>query len=181
MKNILLIIAVLLVSLSINAQEIKWMTFNDALKAQQKTPKKIIVDAYTNWCGWCKKLDKETFSNPDVANFINKNYYAVKFNAEGNETITYKGKTYSNPNYSVERANGRNSAHDLANNLGVRSFPNLLFFDENGTYLGPIPGYKTPKQLEVMLKLFSTNAYKNINSQEDFQKYVADFKYTFKE
>lgn len=181
MKNIVLTVTILFFSLAINAQEIKWMSFQQALEAQKKAPKKIIVDAFTVWCGWCKKLDQETFKNADVVNFINKNYYAVKFNAEGNETITYQGKSYSNPNYNPARAKSRNSPHDLANYLGVDSFPNLLFLDETGTYLGPIPGYKTPKQLEVILKLFTSNIYKNIKSQEDYANYVANFKSTFKE
>ena len=56
-------------------------------------PKKIFIDAYTVWCAPCKMLDKNTFANKDVANYINKNYYAVKFNAEGNETIKFDGKT----------------------------------------------------------------------------------------
>lgn len=82
----------------VQAQEtIKWVTFNEALELQKKKPKKIFMDVYTDWCGPCKMLDKQTFHNPDVVKYINEHYYAVKFNGEGNETVAYQGKTYSNP------------------------------------------------------------------------------------
>ncbi|HCY80556.1 MAG TPA: thioredoxin family protein, partial [Xanthomarina gelatinilytica] len=74
-----------------------WVTLEEAVALQKKNPKKIMIDAYTNWCGPCKMLDKNTFKNKDVADYVNKHYYAVKFNAEGNETINFKGNTFTNP------------------------------------------------------------------------------------
>ena len=102
MKKIgLILLVVLLASFKpINEDpegKINWVTIEEAIKLQKKEPKKIIMDVYTNWCGPCKMLDKNTFGNADVANYINKNYYAVKFNAEGNDKVTFKDKTYSNP------------------------------------------------------------------------------------
>ena len=88
-----------LVSIASIAQQINWVTFEEALKLQKKKPKKIMMDVYTNWCGPCKMLDKNTFSNPDVIAYVNKHYYAVKFNAEGNSTETYDGKTFTNHNF----------------------------------------------------------------------------------
>ncbi|MCB0458229.1 MAG: thioredoxin family protein, partial [Flavobacteriaceae bacterium] len=76
MKKITLLFLLFSIGI-VSAQEIKWMTMDEALAAQSKTPKKIFVDMYTVWCGPCKMLDKNTFSNPDVAAFINKNFYAV--------------------------------------------------------------------------------------------------------
>ena len=97
MKNLLFIFGFLL-SFYTQAQEIKWMSMNDALEAQKKEPKKIFMDVYTDWCGPCKLLDKKTFHNKDVVSYVNKNYYAVKFNAEGTEEIKYNDFTYTNPN-----------------------------------------------------------------------------------
>jgi len=78
MKKIL-IIATVLISAVTTAQEIKWMSMNEALEAQKENPKKIFMDVYTDWCGPCKLLDKKTFANKDVANYVNKHFYAVKF------------------------------------------------------------------------------------------------------
>ena len=76
------------------AQSIKWLSLNEALEAQKIKPKKIIMDVYTEWCGPCKMMDKNTFGNRDVLNYINENFYAVKFNAEGNEEIIFYDKKF---------------------------------------------------------------------------------------
>jgi thioredoxin-related protein len=167
-----------LFSIHISAQEIKWMTLEKAVEAQKITPKKIFIDAYTVWCGPCKMLDKNTFSNKDVANYINKHYYAVKFNAEGNEVIKFRGQTYTNPNFNPN-SSGRNSAHQLASALGINAYPTLVYMDEQANLIAPIPGYQTPKQLELYLKLFKNDDYKAIKSQEEFTEYNSNFTYEF--
>lgn len=179
MKKIL-ILAIVLFSLSISAQKINWMSLEEAVKSQKITPKKIFIDAYTVWCGPCKLLDKNTFSNPDLIAYMNKNYYAVKFNAEGNETVTFKGTKYTNPNFNPN-SNGRNSVHELASYFGVRAYPTLLFLDEEANFITPLSGYRTPTQLELYLKMFKNDDYKNLKTQEEFNTYSSNFKFEFKE
>lgn len=179
MKKIIFIL-LLITTLSLNAQEIHWMSFEKAIEAQKTKPKKIMVDAYTKWCGPCKMLDRNTFHNPDLVAYVNKNYYAVKFNAEGNEKIEFKGKTFSNPNFDPNKK-GRNSSHELAGYYGVRAYPTILFIDEKSDFIGPLVGYKTPKQLEIFLKIFKNDDYKNIKTKEDFEKYSSKFAYKFKD
>ena len=178
MKKIL-ILTLLLSSLSITAQEINWMTLEEAVEAQKTTPKKIFIDAFTTWCGPCKMLDKNTFHNKDVADYVNKNYYAVKFNAEGNETIIFKGVTYTNPNFDPNKS-GRNSSHQLSGFFGIRAYPTLLYLDEEANLIAPISGYRTPSQLELYLKFFESDKYKNIKTQEEWQSYSSNFKPKFK-
>lgn len=163
-----------------SATEINWMTFEEALAAQKKNPKKIFVDAYTVWCGPCKMLDKNTFKNADVVEYVNKNYYSVKFNAQGNETINFKGKTYTNPKYDPKKASKRNSSHQLANFFRISAYPTMLFLDEEATFLTPVKGYKTPQQLELYLKLFASDDYKNLKTKEAWTAYQQSFKNTFK-
>lgn len=167
-------------SITINAQEIKWMTLEKAVEAQKTTPKKIFMDAYTVWCGPCKMLDKNTFSNKDVANYINKNFYAVKFNAEGNEKVNFLGKSYTNPGFDP-KSSGRNSSHELSGYFGIRAYPTIVYLDEEAKLIAPIPGYQSPKQLELYLKLFASNDYKTIQSQEAFTEYSTKFKSEFVE
>ncbi|MGY5848131.1 thioredoxin family protein [Salegentibacter sp. HM20] len=179
MKRIFTLILLVFSISALQAQEIQWMSMNEALAAQKKQPKKIFMDAYTLWCGPCKMLDKNTFTNPDVIDYINKNFYPVKFNAEGNEEVTYKNKKFSNPGFDENRK-GRNSTHEFTRALKVTGYPSLVFFDEEANLIGPIPGYRTPKQLEIYLKLFSGEDYKKITSQEAWKDYESKFESTFK-
>lgn len=161
------------------AQEINWVSLEQAVELQKKNPKKIIMDAYTSWCGPCKLLDRNTFKNKDVASYINKHYYAVKFNAEGNEKINFKGKEFGNPNYNPAKANKRNSSHELSSYFSIRSYPTLLFLDENAEFLSPVIGYKTPQQLELYLKLFKNDEHVEMSTQDKFNEYFKAFKPEF--
>jgi thioredoxin-related protein len=181
MKKIVFIVAfTVLATYNSIAQEINWVTFDEAIALQKKAPKKIMMDVYTNWCGPCKMLDKNTFQNADVAEYVNKHYYAVKFNGEGNETVTYKDNTFGNPNYNPANANRRNSAHQLASYLQIGAYPTIVFFDETAEVITPLRGYQTPPQLELYLKMFKADEHKNITTQEEFNTYYGAFKSEFK-
>jgi len=179
MKQTLLVaLFIVLVSPLYAQDEIRWMSMNEALEAQKKVPKKIIMDVYTSWCGPCKLLDKNTFGNKDVIKFVNNNYYPVKFNAEGTESITYQDFTYTNPNYQEDRK-GRNSQHLLANALKISGYPTIVFFKENGDLIQPIVGYKTPEQIEIFLKMIANDDYLKLTTGEAWQEYQKNFKGEF--
>ena len=154
------------------------MSMNEALAAQKENPKKIFMDVYTKWCGPCKMLDRNTFSNKDVIKFINENYYAVKFDAEGTEEILYQDFTYTNPNYQEGRK-GRNATHFFADALNISGYPSLAFFKEDGVIIQAITGYKTPEQLEIFLKMIVNDDYLKLTTAEAWQEYQENFKGTF--
>lgn len=182
MKNLkYILVFALLTSVTGIAQEINWVTFEEALELQKKKPKKIMMDVYTNWCGPCKMLDKNTFHNEDVVKYVNDNYYAVKFNAEGNDEVTYKDRTFTNKNYNEALKSRRNGVHDLTRFLKVQAYPTIVFFDERGEVIHPIRGYQKPQGLELYLKMFKDDKHKDMKTQEDFNAYYSAFKPEFKE
>jgi thioredoxin-related protein len=178
--KITLLFTLVLLTVSTTAQEIKWMTMNEAVAAQAKNPKKIFVDMYTSWCGPCKMMDRNTFTNKDVIAFINTNFYAVKFNAEGNEVINDGTRSFTNPSYNPAKANKRNSQHQFTKYMGVRAYPTVLFLGEDGNLINRVKGYKTPQQLELYLKFFGTDLWKEITTQESFNAYFESFEPQFK-
>ena len=151
MKKIVLMFAFVISSIAVQAQEIKWMSLDEALKLQVTAPKPIFMDVYTDWCGPCKVLDKKTFHDKAVVDFISKGYYAVKFNAEGNSEINYKAKKYSNANF-IGNQKGRNSTHDFAQFLELQGYPTMVLFDKKGKIINKIVGYYTPEELLKELK-----------------------------
>jgi thioredoxin-related protein len=155
------------------------MTVEQALEAQKKSPRKIIVDVYTSWCGPCKMMDSNTFTNADVINYINKNYYAIKFNAESPEAVSFKGQNYGNPNYDPNKT-GRNGVHEFSRALGVNAYPTIVYLDEELNLLAPVSGYRTPQQLELYLKFFAEDHHKSVTTTEQWTAYQNNFKPAFK-
>jgi thioredoxin-related protein len=151
MKKLLLALFVALGTFAVQAQEIKWMSMDEALAAQKKKAKPIFMDVYTDWCGPCKMLDKNTFADKEVAEYINKNFYAVKFNAEGNSEVTLNGKKYSNPKYIPNRK-GRNAVHEFTLFLNVNAYPSMVVLNTKGEVDNTIVGYHQPQQLIDALK-----------------------------
>lgn len=176
--NKLLLVLFMAIGTSTFAQKINWMTMNEALAAQKEQPKKIFMDVYTTWCGPCKLMDRNTFANKKVAAFINENFYAVKFNAEGTEPVNYQGFEYTNPNYQEGRR-GRNATHFFADALRLQGYPSLVFFEENGTLIQALPGYKSPQDIEIFLKMIANDDYKSLTTTEAWQDYQAKFVGTF--
>lgn len=130
-----------------NYSEIPWVSMSEVEGLVKKNPKKILVDVYTPWCGPCKMMDRNTFTNEDIINQVGKNFYAVKFNAEGPEKLNFMGKEYGNPNYDPARAKTRNGRHQLSSFFAVNGYPCLVILDENMRIVDKILGYKTPTQL----------------------------------
>lgn len=155
-----------------NAPKIDWKSFEEVEKLMQTKPKKVLVDLYTNWCGWCKKMDAHIYSNPEVVAYINKHFYAIKFNTEQKEPITFKGKTYT-----LQQV-GRNATNQLAIEMlnGSLSYPTTAFMDEKFQAMAVQPGYLKIQQMESILKYIATNSYKN----QDYNTFISGQVFTWK-
>ncbi len=138
--------------------KINWVSFEQAEKAMTGKPKKVFVDVYTEWCGWCKRLDAATFADKRVADYMNENYYAVKFDAQHPDPIKLGGKEYANPRFDASKPKrARNATHQLAQKYGARSYPTVLFLDEKMNLMqgGAVPGYRDADGFLPILQQFS--------------------------
>ncbi len=128
-------------------QSIRWMTWDEMQEAQKKEPRKVVVDVFTDWCGWCKRMEASTFTNPSVIKYVNEHYYAVKFDAETKNTIHFKGRDYR---FISEGVRGYNElAAEILNNQ--MSYPTTVYFDETLTEIFPYPVTRSQKCLKPCL------------------------------
>ncbi len=141
---------------SIQGSKVNWLTIEDAYALNQKEPRKFFIDMYTDWCGWCKKMDATTFSDPIIADYLNKKYHPVKFNAEQRDSIKFRDKTFA----FIEQ--GNRGYNELAVELaGERlSFPTIVFLDERANTIQAIPGYRGSEELDPILKYFGDNHFR---------------------
>ena len=156
MKNFILTILFLATISIANAQEVKWLSFEEALALNKKNPKPILLDMYTDWCGWCKKMDKTTYKNKVIVDYINQNFYAIKMDGEGKKDITFRNHTFKFKN------EGRRGYHELAAALmnGKMSYPTTIFMNQKEELLDKIPGYLDTKTMEKVLAFFAKDKYK---------------------
>lgn len=152
----LLIIGFILVSLTIEAQQVKWYTFEDAIELNKKEPRKIMVDVYTDWCGWCKVMDKNTFNDSIISSYLNLYYYPVKLNAEQKEDIHYNNVTFKFV------AQGAKGYHELAAALlnNQMSYPSVVFLDENIQIIHVQKGYTKVEPFDEIIKFIGGDYYK---------------------
>lgn len=144
---------------------VKWMTFEQALEKSKKTKRPIFIDVYTDWCGWCKVMDKETFNDPKVAQLLNDNFYPVKFNGEQKEDVVFDGTTFKFV------ASGRNGYHQLAAALmnNQMSYPTVVFLNEEFKMIQPLAGYRKAPEFHMIAKYIGEGHYKTLK-WNDFQK-----------
>jgi thioredoxin-related protein len=169
MKRNILIILIIALSLSAWGQKttVKWYTIQEAENLIKTDPRPMMIDTYTDWCGWCKKLDADTFSNPVIVELLNSKFYAVKLNAEGKDPITFQGTTFVNDGKS-------GASHQLAIAMlkGQMSYPNLVFFNEKIQMVTNVPGYREAKEMEVLLSYFADKGYE----KQKYEDYTKNFK-----
>ena len=141
---------------------VKWYTIEEVQELVKNEPRKIYIDMYTDWCGWCKVMDKKTFTDESIAKQLNTNFYAVKFDAEGKEPVNFKNKEFKFV------AQGSRGYHELAATLmqGKLSYPTSVFLDEDLNVISPLPGYYPPEKLDPILMFIGEDHYKTTNYEQ---------------
>lgn len=150
---------------------VKWMTFEEAVEKSKTEKRKIFIDVYTDWCGWCKVMDKKTFNEPAVARLLNEKFYPVKFNAEQREDVVFNGTTFR----FIE--SGGRGAHQLAAALlnNQLSYPTVVFLDEDFKMLLPLPGFRKAPEFHKIAQFIGEDHYKTLKMEDFDAKYKSPF------
>ena len=149
-------------------EKIKWYSIEEAVQLASENPKVLVIDVYTDWCGWCKRMDRETFSDSVIVDLMNTHFYPVKLDAEGKEDVVIGDRTFK----FVD--NGRRGYHEIAAVVtkGRLSYPTISYVDGQGKVLEASPGYKTADQFKMYLAYYKDEAYKTSTFQEFAESYT---------
>lgn len=149
----------------VTEEPVRWMSFEEAVEKSKTERKKIFIDVYTDWCGWCKVMDRNTFNDPEVAKILNDKFYPVKLNAEQRADINFDGHTFK----FIE--SGSSGYHELAAALlgNKLSFPTVVFLTEDFKMIQPLAGYVKADEFHKIIKFIGYDYFKS-KSWDDFQK-----------
>ena len=144
-----------------------WMKLNELTEKIKSEPKPVIIDLYTNWCYWCKVMDKKTYTSSKVISYINEHFYAVKLDAETKEVVQWNNKEYNfNDNYKV-------NDFTMYVTSGQPGFPTTVIFADEQSEPVSVQGFLEPKEIEPILKYFGEGAYKKQNFTEFKQNFTS--------
>ncbi len=146
--------------------KLDWLNMDELKQSMKSAPKPALIDLYTNWCYWCKVMDKKTYANRKVIAYINDHFYPVKLDAETRENIEWKNKSYTyNENFKI-------NDFTMYVTSGQPGFPTTVIFTDEYSEPVSIQGFLEPKEMEPILKYFGEGAYRT----ESFEVFKTTFK-----
>lgn len=145
---------------------VNWITFNEAYNKCKKNPRPIMVDVFTTWCGPCKMMSAQTFNNPDIAKYINDNFYAVKFDAETKDSVKFDKYVFVSTDVTNPKAPHQFAASILDNQL---AYPSIVFLNNQIQRLDVLKGFMPAKNFEPILNYYGSGEYQKIK-WEDYEK-----------
>lgn len=136
---------------------VHWHSLEDAIRLNKQQKKKLFVSVYQSDCDWCQRMEAATFNDPVIANYLNENFYAVKFDIHYDKEINIGDKVYG-----TARKDGQ-TYHELADyfTMGTLGAPTSVFVDIDMDILQPFPGYKDPVSFEIIMTYYGENHYQN--------------------
>lgn len=145
---------------------VNWISFNEAYVKCKKNPRPILVDVYTTWCGPCKMMSQQTFNNPQIAKYINDNFYAVKFDAESKDSVKFDKYIFVSTDATNSKAPHQFAASILDNQL---AYPSIVFLNNQIQRLDIIKGFMPPQKFEPILTYYGSGDYQ-VTKWEEYEK-----------
>lgn len=140
----------------VSTNKVKWYSYNEGIKKASLEKKPLVIDFYTDWCTYCKKMEAETYSEKKVSSYLNEKFVTIKVNAESKKKIKFDGKEMTE--------------QELAMGFGVNSYPTVFFMENEKNTIGTAPGYIEAPQFYAISTYVGSNAYKTMTLEKYREK-----------
>ena len=130
-----------------SSERIQWHSYNDGVALARNQNKKLLIDVYTDWCGWCKKMDSDVYTDEHIRTIIESNFIAVKLNAESSKDVTVGTDQLDEKSF--------------ARAMGVTGYPTTVFLESGAGPITKIAGYMEAKEFATVLRFIGEDHYKN--------------------
>lgn len=131
---------------------LRWLKFDEAVAEGQSSGKKVLIDVYTDWCGWCKKMDKVTYSDEGVMGYLKENYVLARLNAEANDKLIFRGQSYT--------------CAQLSGAFGITGYPSTIFLTSDGEAITVFPGFADATSFRQIIEFLGEDHYKTMTFEE---------------
>lgn len=152
---------------------VNWITFGEAYKQCKLRPRPILIDVYTTWCGPCKMMSAQTFNHPQIAKYINENFYAVKFDAESKDSVKFDKYVFVSSDPSNPKAPHQFAASILDNQL---AYPSIVFLNNQIQRIDILKGFMPPAQFDAIVHYYGSGDYQTTKWTDYQKKYVTGIK-----
>jgi len=117
---------------------INWRAWDLGLAEAKASGRPVMVDVYTGWCGWCRRMESDVYARPEIRDYLSRNFVTVKLDAEGSGPATFEGRGFN--------------ARSLAARLGVSGYPTTIFLRPAGDHPVSVPGYVEADRFLLLLR-----------------------------
>jgi len=118
-------------------KQIQWLDWDTGMELAQRSGRPVLVDVYTDWCGWCKRMDRDVYANPEVREYLSSRFVTIKLDAEASDPAHYEGRSFT--------------SITLGERFKVTSYPTTIFLKSNGQHSINVPGYVPAERFLMVL------------------------------
>jgi thioredoxin-related protein len=151
-----LVLAAALAAPAAATEQIRWVDLGAGLAEAKRSGRLVLVDVQTDWCGWCRRMEKTTYADADVRDYVGRTFVAVKLDAEDDESrVDYGGASRTH--------------RQFADSFRITGYPTTLFLAPDGALITRVPGYAKPGPFLGVLRYIGDGHYKT-TSWDEFQR-----------
>jgi thioredoxin-related protein len=139
------------------ATGLTWRDWDRGLQEARTSGRHVLVDVYTDWCGWCRRMDADVYARPEIRDYLTRKFVLVKLDAEAPDAARYEGRSFT--------------SRSLAARFSVNGYPTTIFLKPSGDHLFNVPGYVPADRFLLVLRYIGEG---HLDRGQTFDEYLKE-------